>query len=170
MRLVLQLVARLLAVVVLCLGAATGWATIEAYRSVDRATEASAERVSQALQGLYWHQLLLHGSRTGEHLLPVPDWRTTETMKLIAPGVCVQFEPATAFEKPLCGQNKGLGTTPPTWFASTVQFLLGSHTAVAKPISARATTFGTISAASDPDAAIRLARLGREGREQRRRD
>jgi hypothetical protein len=60
MRLVLQLVARLLVVVVLCLAAAT----IEAYCSVDHATEASAERVSQALQRLYWHELLLRGSRT----------------------------------------------------------------------------------------------------------
>ncbi len=157
MRLVLQLVARLLVVVMLCLGAATVWATIEAYRSVDRATDASAERVSQALQGLYWHELLLHGSRTREHLLPVPEWRTIETMKLISPGVCVRFEPATAFERPLCGQDKGLGTTPPAWFAGTVQTLLGNHMAVAKPISARATTFGTVSATPDPDAAIRLA-------------
>ena len=157
MRLVLQLVARLLVVVMLCLAAATVWATIEAYRSVDRATEASAERVSQALQGLYWHELLLHGSRMREHLLPVPEWRTIETMKLISPGVCVRFEPAGAFEKPLCGQDKGLGTTPPAWFASAVQTLLGSHAAVAKPISARATTFGTVSATPDPDAAIRLA-------------
>ncbi|MGB6238092.1 MAG: histidine kinase, partial [Bradyrhizobium sp.] len=103
MRLFLQLVARLLVVVMLCLGAATAWATIEAHRSVDRATEASAERVSQALQGLYWHEILLHGSRTRAHLLPVPEWRTIETMKLISPGVCVHFEPAAAFEKPLCG-------------------------------------------------------------------
>ena len=46
MRLVLQLVARLLVVVALCLGAATVWATIDAYRSVDRAT---AEVVLSAL-------------------------------------------------------------------------------------------------------------------------
>lgn len=157
MRLVLQLVARLLVVVMLCLAAATVWVTIEARRSVDRATETSAERVSQALQGLYWHELLLHGSRTREHLLPVPEWRTIETMKLISPGVCVRFEPAATFEKPLCGQDKGVGTTPPVWFASTVQTLLGSHAAVTRPISARTTTFGTVSATPDPDAAIRLA-------------
>ena len=41
MRLVLQLVARLLVVVALCLSAATVWATIDAYRSVDRATAGS---------------------------------------------------------------------------------------------------------------------------------
>ena len=68
MRLVLQLVARLLVVVVLCLGAATVWATIDAYRSVDRATAASAERVSQALEALYWRELLLRSNRTREHL------------------------------------------------------------------------------------------------------
>ena len=49
MRLVLQLVGRLLVVVILCLGAATVWATIDAHRSVDRATAASAERVSVAM-------------------------------------------------------------------------------------------------------------------------
>ena len=72
MRLVLQLVARLLVVVAFCLGAATVWATIDAYRSVDRATAASAERVSQALEALYWRELLLRSSRTREHLVPVP--------------------------------------------------------------------------------------------------
>ncbi len=157
MRLVLQLVARLLVVVALCLGAATVWATIEAYRSVDRATEASAARVSQALQGLYWHELLLRSSRMREQLLPEPEWRTIETMKLISPGICVSFEPAAAFERPLCGQDKGLGAAPPAWFASAVQRLLGKHAAVAMPISARAVTAGTVSATPDPDAAIRLA-------------
>jgi len=157
MRLVLQLVARLLVVVVLCLGAATVWATIDAYRSVDRATAASADRVSQALQALYWHELLLRSSRTREQLLPVPEWRTIETMKLISPGICIRFEPATAFEKPLCGQDKGLGQVPPVWFAKAVQMILGDHEPVARPISARATTAGTVSAIPDPDAAIRLA-------------
>jgi len=157
MRLVLQLVARLLVVVALCLGATTVWATIQAYRSVDRATEASAERVSQALQGLYWHELLLRSSRMREQLLPEPEWRTIETMKLISPGICVSFEPAAAFERPLCGQDKGLGAAPPAWFASAVQRLLGKHAAVAMPISARAITAGTVSATPDPDAAIRLA-------------
>ena len=99
MRLILQLIVRLLAVVLLCLGAATIWAMFDAYRSVDRATAASAERVSQALEALYWRELLLRSSRTREHLLPVPEWRTVETMKLISPGVCIQLLPKTEFEK-----------------------------------------------------------------------
>ena len=157
MRLVLQLVARLLVVVALCLGAATIWATIDAYRSVDRATEASAERVSQALEALYWRELLLRSNRTREHLMPVSDWRTIETMKLISPGICVQFEPAGAFEKPLCGQSKGIGKSPPLWFAAAVQTLFGTHAAVARSISTRNVTAGTVSAIADPDAAISLA-------------
>jgi signal transduction histidine kinase len=157
MRLVLQLIARLLIIVLLCLGAATVWATLDAYRSVDRATAASAERVSQALEALYWRELLLRSSRAHEHLLPVPEWRTIETMKLISPGVCVQFEPSTAFERPLCGQSKGIGKAAPLWFAATVETLLGNHAAVAHPISARTSSAGTVSAAADPDAAIRLA-------------
>jgi signal transduction histidine kinase len=157
MRLVLQLVARLLVVVALCLGAATVWATIDAYRSVDRATAASAERVSQALEALYWRELLLRSNRTRETLVPVSEWRTIETMKLISPGICVRFEPVGAFENPLCGQSKGIGKSPPAWFAAAVQTFLGNHAAVARSISTRNVTAGTISAIADPDAAISLA-------------
>jgi len=157
MRLVLQLVARLLVVVALCLGAATVWATIDAYRSVDRATAASAERVSQALEALYWRELLLRSNRTREHLMPVSDWRTIETMKLISPGICVQFEPVGAFEKPLCGQSKGIGKTAPFWFAAAVQTVFGSHAAVARAISTRSDAAGAVSAIADPDAATSLA-------------
>jgi signal transduction histidine kinase len=157
MRLVLQLVARLFVVVILCLAAATVWATIDAHRSVDRATAASAERVSVALEALYWRELLLRSNRMREQLLPVPEWRTIETMGLISPGICVRFEPAGAFEKPLCGQSKGIGQSPPRWFAATVQRLLGDHAAVVRPISTRAANAGNVSAAADPSAAIALA-------------
>jgi len=78
-------------------------------------------------------------------------------MGLISPGICVRFEPAVAFEKPLCGQSKGVGQSPPRWFAATVHTLLGDHAAVVRPISARAATAGNISAAADPTAAIALA-------------
>jgi signal transduction histidine kinase len=157
MRLVLQLVARLLLIVALCLGAATIWATFDAYRNVDRATAASAQRVAQALQALYWHEFLLRSSRTREQLLPVPDWRTLETMKLISPGVCVEFQPAIAFEKPLCGQSEGLGKTPPRWFAAVVPIFLGSHAEVVRPVSPRAASAGTVVATPDAAAAISLA-------------
>lgn len=157
MRLVLQLVARLLLIVALCLGAATIWATFDAYRSVDRATAASAQRVAQALQGLYWHELLLRSNRMREHLVPVPEWRTLETMKLISPGVCVEFQPATAFEKPLCGQSQGIGRTPPRWFAAIVPTFLGSHAEMVRPVSPRAAAAGTVVATPDEAAAISLA-------------
>jgi signal transduction histidine kinase len=157
MRLVLQLVARLLVVVALCLVAATIWAVVDAYHSVDRATAASAQRVSQTLEGLYWRELLLRSHRMGEHLLPVPEWRTIETMKLISPGICIEIEPRGAFEAPLCGQSKGIGKPAPLWFAAAVQGFLGSHAAVSWPISVRAAAAGTVSAIADPDAAIGLA-------------
>lgn len=157
MRLVLQLVARLLVVVAFCLGAATVWVTIDAYRSVDRATVASAQRVSQQLEALYWRELLLRSNRTREHLVPVPEWRTIETMKLISPGICIEVEPRIDFEKPLCGQSEGIGKPAPLWFAAAVQSFLGSHVAVAQPISVRTTNAGTVSASPDPDAAIGLA-------------
>lgn len=157
MRLVLQLVARLLVIVALCLGAAAVWATISAYRSVDRATAASAERVAVALEALYWRELLLRGNRMREQLLPTPEWRTIRTMGLISPGVCVRFEPSGAFEQTLCGQNQGIGPAPPAWFAAVVQGTLGDHASVSRPISARAVSAGTVSAIADPEAAVALA-------------
>ena len=142
----------------LCLGAATVWATIDAYRSVDRATAASAERVSQALEALYWRELLLRGSRTREHLLPVPEWRTIETMKLISPGVCVRFEPAGRVREATVRPEQGhrqrrrrTGSPRPCRRCSA------ATPRSTEPISARATTAGTVSAVADPDAAIRLA-------------
>src|SRR5258708_8913052 len=79
MRLVLQLIARLLVIVLLCLGAATIWATVDAYRSVDRATAASAGRVSQALQALYWRELASPSTTAAAPPLPVPRSRTPHT-------------------------------------------------------------------------------------------
>jgi signal transduction histidine kinase len=157
MRLVLQLIARLLVIVILCLGAATIWATVDAHRSIDGATAASAQRVSQALEALYWRELLLHSNRTREHLLPVPEWRTVEMTKLISPGVCVRFEPAIAFEKPLCGQSKGLGRAPPLWFTASAQMVLGNHAPVTQPLSTHAIAAGTVTAIADPEAATWLA-------------
>jgi signal transduction histidine kinase len=156
MRIVLQLVIRLLLVVVLCLAAATVWATIDAYHSVDRATAASAQRVSQALQTLYWQEVLLRSNITHQHLLPAPEWRTVETMKSISPGICIDFEPRNDFDKPLCGQSKGIGHAP-RWFAAAVQSILGSHPVVSEPISVHAIAAGTVSAIADPDVAIELA-------------
>jgi len=89
--------------------------------------------------------------------MPVSDWRTIETMKLISPGICVRFEPVGAFENPLCGQSKGIGRSPPLWFAAAVQKLFGTHAAVDRSISTRNVTAGTVSAIADPDAAISLA-------------
>jgi signal transduction histidine kinase len=162
MRLVLQLVARLFVVVVLCLGAAIIWATIDAWRGVDRAAAASAQRVSASLEALYWRELLLYGGRMRErllheNLLPAPEWRTVETAKLISPGICIQFEPRRPYEKPLCGQSEGIGEAPPSWFAVAVPVLLGSHAPIVQPMSARAATAGTVSAMPDPDAALSLA-------------
>jgi signal transduction histidine kinase len=156
MRIVLQLVTRLLVVVILCLGAATVWATVDAYHNVDRATAASAQRVSQALQTLYWQDVLLRSNITHQHILPVPEWRTVETMKSISPGICIDFEPGNDFDKPLCGQSKGIGHAP-RWFAAAVKSVLGSHPVVSQPISVHAITAGTVSAIADPDVAIDLA-------------
>ena len=111
-----------------------------------------------------WHGLTLGGPISVRHELQVwtartaeGAWRTIETMKLISPGICVRFEPRGEFENPLCGQSKGIGRSPPLWFAAAVQTLFGTHAAVARSVSTRNVTAGTVSAVADPDAAISLA-------------
>ena len=136
MRLVLQLVARLLVVVALCLGAATVWATIDAYRSVDRATAASAERVSQALEALYWRELLLRSNRTREHLatgVGLAHHRDDEAdfAGNLRPGRTGR-RVRDAAVRPEQGHRQ---QRRHWWFAATVETLFGTHAAVARAIS-----------------------------------
>ena len=76
MRLVLQLVARLLLIVALCLGAAPSGPRSTPIAASTGRPRPRRERVAQALQALYWHEFLSRSSRTREQLLPVPEWRT----------------------------------------------------------------------------------------------
>jgi len=60
------------------------------------ATTASAERAAGQLENLYWRELLWRGSLRKTPILPVPEWETLDTLKLIPPGVCVDFAPGAA--------------------------------------------------------------------------
>ena len=53
--------------------------------------------------------------------------------------------------------EQGDRQAPPLWFAAAVQTFLGNHAAVARSVSTRNVTAGTVSAIPDPDAAISLA-------------
>jgi len=73
MHLLLHLIGRLIAVVLLCLAGFVAWITIHAHRSIDAETAATADRVGQRLEGLYWQKLLWTGGMRREMLVPIPD-------------------------------------------------------------------------------------------------
>ncbi len=58
MRLLIHLVLRLVAVVLLCLACTIGWILVDAHRTIEADTAASADRVATTLQNLYWRELL----------------------------------------------------------------------------------------------------------------
>ena len=104
MNLLMRLILRLFAVVALCLAAAVTWIGIDTHRSIDASVSASAVRVGQHLQALYWQTLLWRGGMHRQALLPPPEWQSLATQTIISPGVCVKFSPPNAGSSTLCSQ------------------------------------------------------------------
>jgi two-component system sensor histidine kinase UhpB len=155
MRLLLHLTARLVVIVLVCLGGAIGWVMVDAHRTIERETAASADRMAQQLQALYWQKLLWRGGMRRDSLLPMPDWETLSTLTIISPGVCVSFAPPGDTPRRLCSQVEALGAPAPAWFATVYTALLGSHQPVTRALSIRDADAGSLNAAAEPDAALR---------------
>jgi signal transduction histidine kinase len=155
MNLLTHLIVRLVAVVLLCLLGAIGWIMVDAYRSIERETVASADRMGRQLEGLYWQKLLWRGGMQRETLLPMPDWETLSTLTIISPGVCVTFAPPGDAPSRLCSQVEALGAPAPVWFATLYTSLLGTHQPVTRALSVRDKDAGSFVTAPDPDAALR---------------
>lgn len=157
MHLLVHLVGRLLAVVFLCLAGAIGWVMIDAHRSVEGEIAATADRVSQRLEGLYWQKLLWRGGMNKDSLLPMPDWETLATASVVSPGICVTFAPPHDDPRQLCSQIEALGAPAPGWFAETYDFLFGSQPLVKRYLTIRDRDAGFVLSEAQPDAALRLS-------------
>ena len=155
MNLLLHLIARLVAVVLLCLVGAIGWVMVDAHRSIDRETAATADRMGPRLEALYWQKLVWRGGMRNETLLPMPDWETVPTLTIISPGVCVSFAPPGEKPRRLCSQVEALGPPAPAWFASLFTSLLGAHQPVIRSLSLRDKAAGNVVTVADSDAALR---------------
>jgi two-component system sensor histidine kinase UhpB len=157
MRLLIDLIARLVAVVLLCLLCTVGWVLFDAHRSIEADTAASADRVAQNLQNLYWRQLLWREGVYREALLPVPDWEAIATMKMIAPGICVAFKLGPQEPREVCSQVEGIGRTAPDWFAKLYGAVFGPHDSVTRPLTVRDRHAGSVVARAEPAVAVRQA-------------
>jgi signal transduction histidine kinase len=157
MHLLTRLIIQLLGVVVLCLAAAIVWITVDAHRSIDASVAASATRVGQHLEALYWQRLLWRGGMRKNTLLPSPEWQSLATQSIVAPGVCVTFAPPNSDSKTLCSQVEAIGPPPPGWFVDAYTFVFGEHRQIRRPLTVRDRHAGELTAGAQPQAALRLA-------------
>lgn len=155
MSLLMHLLVRLVAVVVLCLAGAFWWVMLDAHRSIERETAASADRMGRQLQSLYWQKLVWRDGMSKDTLLPMPDWETLSTLTIISPGVCVSFAPPGDQPRRLCSQVETLGHPAPAWFATIYTSFLGAHEPVSRALSVRDKDAGGFVTVADPDAALR---------------
>jgi signal transduction histidine kinase len=155
--LLLHIIGRLIAVVLLCLAGAVAWIMVDAHRSIEAETAATADRVSQRLEGLYWQKLLWQDGMSKETLLPMPDWETLATASVVSPGICVTFAPPREEPRRLCSQIEALGAPAPAQFASAYNFLFGPPLIVKRYLTLRDRDAGFVLSGAEPDAALRLA-------------
>ena len=155
MNLFAHLALRLAGVVLLCLVCAVGWVLIDAHRSIEKETAASANRVARNLEALYWRELLWRGGLNRAQIVPLPEWQTIATMKVISPGVCVTFAPANEPPKRLCSQLEAISDPAPAWFKGFYGWMFGDFVRIEQPLTARQPLVGTVTAQPDAEAAVR---------------
>jgi two-component system, NarL family, sensor histidine kinase UhpB len=156
MHLLLHLVGRVVVVAAVCLTAAVAWVMIDARRTIDADAAATAERVGQRLESLYWQKLMW---RDGMSRLdfPIPDWQTPTIASVISPGNCVTFDPPGEAPQRLCSQIEAVGPPAPPLFAAAFDVLFGPPTPVRRSLMVRSWNSGFIVVAAEPEAALRLA-------------
>lgn len=157
MNLFVHLVLRLAVVVFLCLVGAVGWVLIDTHRAIEREAKASADRVAASLEVLYWRELLWRGGLNREHLIPLPEWETMATMKVISPGVCITFAPGQEEPRRFCSQLETISDPAPAWFATFYDYAFGTYRRIERPLTARQPMAGLVAAEPDRAAAMRQA-------------
>jgi signal transduction histidine kinase len=156
MHLLLHLAGRILFVAAICLTAAAAWVMFDARRTIDANAAATAERVGQRLESLYWQKLVWRDGMSRLRF-PIPDWQTPAIASVISPGNCVTFGPPGETPQRLCSQIEAVGPPAPALFATAFLVLFGPPTPVRRSLSLRDWNAGFIVAAAAPEAELRLA-------------
>jgi two-component system sensor histidine kinase UhpB len=157
MQLIARLILRLVGIALICLAITASWVLVDAHRAIEVETASSAERVGLELEHLFWRNILWRGSMRRDNILPVPEWESLATLKLISPGVCISYAPASETPRSLCSQIEGVGAPPPPWFGKAYGALFGAQSPVTRPLTVRAPETGAVIATADPQAAVRQA-------------
>ena len=159
MTLLRSLLVRMAAVVVLCIAVTVGLVLLQGRQDLERATEASADRAAVRLQALYWQELVWRDGLDRSTLLPVPEWRTPETVAVVAPGVCIALIMTGEGRGRLCSGSPEVYPTAPAWFSRLENALFPPLPDATRDLDVRQRDPGTVAASADPEIAIRLAWL-----------
>ncbi|GLI95679.1 ATP-binding protein [Methylocystis echinoides] len=157
MRLIIRLIAQLIVIVAITLAATSAYVMIDAHKSVEAETAATADRVAFELENLFWREILWRGSMRRDKVLPVPNWESLSTLKLVSPGVCIAFAPAGEEPRQLCSRLEDVGAAAPEWFARAYREAFGPERPVARELTVRAPETGVVVATANADAAVRQA-------------
>ncbi len=157
MRLIVGLVLQLVGITLICLTLTAGWVMVDAHRAIETEAATSAARVAHHLENLYWQAILWRGSMRRDKILPVADWESLSTLKLVSPGVCISYAPGDEEPRTLCSQLEGVGSAAPAWFAAAYEQIFGAHAPILRPLTVRQPETGAILVKADAGAAIRQA-------------
>ncbi|MGA0533929.1 histidine kinase [Hansschlegelia sp. KR7-227] len=157
MSLLVGLILRLGGVVMLCLAGASVWVMVDADRNIRAETVASAARVETEAVGLAWRELMFRGNEGSHAKFAFPDWRTSDTLRVISPGYCVSL--AWTGEPPLklCGGRRTADDGAPAWFEALNQTLFGPLQPITRTISLGGRAVGTVVAEAKTESAARQA-------------
>lgn len=157
MHLLAHLIARIAAIVLLCLLCTAGWVMFDAHRTIVAETTASAERVRDHLAGVFWNRLLWRDGMRKESVLPPPEWRTLETLNAVAPGICITFAIPGDDPYQLCSKVDMVATPAPSWFRALHDLAWDPYPQVRRVLSRKDANPVALYAGVDSDAAVRLA-------------
>jgi two-component system, NarL family, sensor histidine kinase UhpB len=157
MRLIIRLIAQLAVIFGVTLVAASAYVMIDAHKAVEAETVATADRVAVELENLFWREILWRGTMRRDDVLPIPNWESLSTLKLVSPGVCISFAPTGEEPRRLCSRLEGVGAAAPEWFARAYREVFGPETPVTRRLTVRQPETGAVVATADANAAVRQA-------------
>lgn len=157
MRLIIRLIAQLVIIIVATLAATSGFVMIGAHQTVASETAATVDRVAFELENLFWREILWRGSMRRDNVLPIPNWESLATLKLVSPGVCIAYAPTGEEPQKLCSRLEGVGAAAPEWFARAYRQIFGPELPVTRQLTIRQPETGAVVAMADADAAVRQA-------------
>ncbi|MET0314824.1 MAG: histidine kinase [Hansschlegelia sp.] len=152
MSLLAGLILRVLGVVTLCLACAGAWTMVEANSAIKREVAATADRMERESRNLAWREVMFPGNEGSHARLAFPEWRSSDTLRIVGPGYCVRLEWTGDVPAVICGGGPDHGTAP-AWFVTLNNRLFGEFEPVERTVTVGRHEVGSITAQADAGAA-----------------